>query len=494
MPTLMKKPTLVLISGLLFLFLISLSLQAEQPEGKPKNIILMIGDGMGFNQHIAGAYWRCGQLGKQSYEQFPFHCGVTTFCARSTASVPPCYPGYEPEVFWIGLEGANLPTELTQTTDSTAAATAIYTGSKTLIDRLNIDPSGNRLETAGTVAHRQGKSIGVVTTVQTYDATPGCMAAHNIDRYHEEEILREMVYDSGLQVIIGSGHPERGRETAKFDGEKIEQREKFDYGDVGGEKLWGEMLAGEANGFMLVETTEDFQRVADAKVNVPQKIIGFPNVAQPIAPVDGMPDGDDSEEVKKVAGDVLGNQSPEKIPTLSLMSLTALNVLNQNENGFFVMIEGGAIDWACHARSPERVVMEQTAFAKAVDAVCGWVEQNSSWDETVLIVTSDHETSQLWGEGTYRDKNKDNKFETLNDVFLGFQPVQNNGKGKIPGMQFGFTNHTNSLVPLWAKGPNVRKFEKYYRGADEKAGKFWNFSGNYIDNTDIARFIINDCL
>ena len=477
-----------------FCFLVPGSaIHADSPRTMPKNLILMIGDGMGFNQHIAGTYWRFGELGRQTYEKFPVHCGVTTFCTRSTEPIPPYFPGYNPSAFWAGMEGAFLPTELTEATDSTAAATALYTGVKTKVDRLSVDPNGKSLETIGTIAHRRGKSVGVVTTVQTWDATPGAVAAHNIDRYHADEILDEMIFQSPLKVIIGSGHPLRGRQIEKFQGQTEDHQKQPEYGDVGGETMWKKLQEGSANGFVLLETKDDFQKIAQAQGNVPQKIAGFPNVSQPIAPIDGLPDGVESDEVNRVFLEVIGDRPVEKTPTLSLMSLAAINVLRQNDQGFFVMIEGGAIDWACHARSPERTIMEQTAFAKAVDTVCDWVEKNSSWDETLVIVTADHETAQLWGSGTYFDKNNDRRFETLNDIFLEFQPIQNNGRGKIPGMQFGFTNHSNALVPLWAKGPGSSSFEKYIRGTDEKAGRFWNFSGRYIDNTDVFR-VLKDCL
>jgi len=83
------------------------------------------------------------------------------------------------------------------------------------------------------------------------------------------------------------------------------------------------------------------------------------------------------------------------------MSIGALNVLNQDPDGFFLMIEGGAVDWMGHANDMPRYIEDQVAFNLAVASVIDWVEENSSWDETLLIVTSDHECGGIWGEGTW---------------------------------------------------------------------------------------------
>ncbi|MGL4941641.1 MAG: alkaline phosphatase [Thermoguttaceae bacterium] len=473
----------------------SVSLHAADAAPKqPKNIILMIGDGMGFNQHVAGTYWRCGTLGKQTYEKFPVCYGVTTFSTRVKEPIPADFKGYDPEIFWAGLEGANMPTPKTETSDSASAATSIYTGTKTFVGRISVDPNDKPLITIGEHAKQKGKSVGVISTGPLCDATPCAVGAHNVNRDNGGDIINEMLHRSCIDVMIGGGNPQRGIELSKFDSAKVENPETMNYGDVGGKENWDALQAGTLNGFVLVQTKAELEKIAAAKTNVPKRIASFPNVSQPIPPVDGMPDGELTNETKEVIAEVLGDNAARRdVPTLSLMSLAALNSLNQNDKGFFLMVESAVIDWVCHGHNTKRLVMEQTAFAKAVDAVCDWVDKNSSWDETVVIVTADHETAQLWGPGTYIDKKQDDKFETLNDIFIDFKPIQNNGVGKLPGTQFGFSNHTSSLVPLWAKGASVSGLERYVRGTDSRAGKFWGFSGKYIDNTDISRFML-DCL
>ena len=144
------------------------------------------------------------------------------------------------------------------------------------------------------------------------------------------------------------------------------------------------------------------------------------------------------------------------------MSKAALNVLDNNDNGFFLMIEGGAIDWAGHANQSGRLI----DFNKAVESVVNWVEKNSSWDETLLIVTGDHETGYLTGPNTNPD----------------WTSIICNGKGNMPTMQWNTGNHTNSIIPFFAKGAGSRLFR-------ERANKIDIMRGDYIDNTDIANVI-----
>jgi alkaline phosphatase len=145
------------------------------------------------------------------------------------------------------------------------------------------------------------------------------------------------------------------------------------------------------------------------------------------------------------------------------MTKGALNVLGKNPKGFYVMIEGGAVDWAGHANQPGRIIEEMIGFNAAVQAAQDWVNRNSSWDETLIIITSDHETGLLLG---------------LNSDRMVFDPVINRGAGRMPGMYFNSGGHSNLLVPIRARGPGAELFEKYVKGHDPVHGR-------YVDNTTI---------
>jgi alkaline phosphatase len=163
------------------------------------------------------------------------------------------------------------------------------------------------------------------------------------------------------------------------------------------------------------------------------------------------------------------------VPSLANMAGAAINVLAGDEEGFFLMIEGGAVDWAGHDNNLARIIEEQIDFNNAVEAAVKWVRTESSWDETLLIITADHETGQLWGP------NAGPKSQAP------FSLPQNKGAGQLPGAKFFSGDHTNALVPIYAIGPGAELFESLAKGKDTTAAKAWGFSGRYVDNTDVFK-------
>ena len=105
-----------------------------------------------------------------------------------------------------------------------------------------------------------------------------------------------------------------------------------------------------------------------------------------------------------------------------------------------------------------------------------WVEAHSSWEETLLIVTSDHETGYITGPGSGLEPPD-------GDLTKTWKPLVNRGKGKTPEMEWHHDEHTNSLVPLFAKGYGSGRFAAL---ADETDP----VRGFYLDNTEIARLMI----
>ena len=160
----------------------------------------------------------------------------------------------------------------------------------------------------------------------------------------------------------------------------------------------------------------------------------------------------------------------QNVPSLATMTKAAIHCLDDNPKGFYLMIEGGAVDWANHANEPERMIEEQVDFVKAVEAVVDWVDKHSNWDDTLLILTADHECGLLWGPKS--DK-------------VAFEPIEDHGPGRLPGMRHNSHGHSNSLVPLYARGCGSGRFAELVKGTDAKAAAVWRFSGKYIDNTDI---------
>jgi alkaline phosphatase len=124
------------------------------------------------------------------------------------------------------------------------------------------------------------------------------------------------------------------------------------------------------------------------------------------------------------------------------------------------------------------MIEEQIDFNRAVEAVIAWVKQNSNWGETVLIVTADHETGYIWGPGSGL---------TASPIW---RPVLNHGEGNLPGFEFyNMINgtmgwHSNSLVPLYAKGNGAQAIKAI-------ADKRDIMRGAYLDNRELHTAIKN---
>lgn len=399
-----------------------------------KNVILMISDGAGFNLYNSASYYSYGKLGGQMYDNFPVKLGCTTYSADVS--------GYDPQRIWTDFEYAR------KATDSAAAATALNTGVKTKNGKIGKNANNKNMITLAQFADSFGKATGTVSSVQFSHATPAAVWAHNKSRNNYEQIAKEMLYDTGLDVIMGAGHPRYDNDGGLLAND--DWAAKYCGGIETYKALTG---ATTKRGWVFIDSMFDFQALANNINPEFDRVIGLAQVGGTLQ--QGRTDSDDLSE---------------NVPTLCVMAKAAINVLNKDKDGFYLMIEGGAVDWANHGNDLERAVQEQVDFNKAVDAVVGWVEKYSNWKETLLIVTADHETGQIWGPDA-NDKN--------------YQLPVNNGKGKLPSVKYFHSGHTNALVPLYAIGNGSEKFKELVDGTDGRAGLAWGFSGDYVDNTDI---------
>ena len=474
----------LIVASLTALFCFAISFVANAAEPQAKNVILFIADGMGYNSDIMGAYWRTGKPDGLAYQKFPVKGSAATFCIRkhSNGDVqwnPETDFGYVPEEFWKGPEGANYRHANTETTDSGASATAINAGHKTLNSRINYSMTGERLENFADLNYKAGRSVGVVATCQISHATPAGATAHNINRGAYEEISKEQIEDLPLTVLMGSGRPDYNN------GRKIDKSaDELNYQFVGGRDVWEKVSANDGyKGWTFLDERADFAALAaktpDQSAKLPERVLGVARSGGDLAPIDG--DADNPESMIER----FTKETVEATPSLTEMTLGALNVLSQNQNGFYLMVEGSNIDHANHGKNAAQSVLEHAGFSKAVEAAVDWVEKYSSWDDTIMIVTSDHETGQIWGAGTFDDDNDDGRYRAKDDTFNGFQPVPETGKGEVPNVQYLSSGHTNTLVPVYIKGVGAENYAAFVRGVDEKAGEMWDFDGTYIYNNDI---------
>jgi alkaline phosphatase len=235
-------------------------------------------------------------------------------------------------------------------TCSAAAGTALATGHKTNIGRISMDPAGALpYESIATKAKRDGYKIGIITSTSIDHATPSVFYAHQPDR--------DMYFEIGLQLT----------------------QSNFDFFAGGGflipDGTWkGEevnliKLARE-NGFNVVNSREEFEKLAPGGSKT---LVLSPRPASEAS----LPFSLDMEP-----GDI----------TLADYTSKAISML-YNEKGFFMMVEGGKIDWAGHKNDGAATIQEVIAFDKAIGNAVAFYEKHP--DETLIIVTADHETGGL---------------------------------------------------------------------------------------------------
>lgn len=443
---------------------------------RPKNVILMISDGAGFHTWNAASYFEFGELGRQAYDRFPVKTLMSTFPLNTSSkptndSTPKVT--YDPAQAWSTAPGqGDLGGEITKKvypnvfagyeyvkknyTDSAAAGTALAAGIKTYNNSINFDNMGKAVRMVSEVAKSAGKSAGVVSSVQISHATPAAFAAHNVSRNNYAEIGREMIEGGLCDVIMGAGHP-------MFDNDgryRAPSADKaFQY--VGGPETYFKAATGRTS-YQWIETKTDFEKLARGDLQLAKpKVLG---VAQ----------AHNTLQFNR-SGEGMGKLNAN-VPDLATMSLGALQVLSRNDKGFFLMVEGGAVDWAAHANDTARIVEEQIDFNAAVRAVLGWVERNGGFEQNLVIVTTDHGNGIAYGPESDR---------------FAFQPVSNRGKGQLPDVHWHYDTHTNELVPVWAAGPGADQLVAASTREDPHTALVgWGDVRRYHDNTDLGRLLL----
>jgi len=459
---------------LLSVFLGPAKFIAAQPGAgipSPKNIIFMIGDGMGYNAIRATASY----LGEQKlvFEEFPVRLFMAHYPAKAGEYDPQkagsnnFATGYNTVAAWT--DPAYLKRNVTE---SAAAATAMATGFKTYNNAIGMSVDFDTLVNLVQWAKAIGKSAGVVTTVPISHATPAGFVAHNTLRTRYSELAYEMLLDSRCDLIMGCGNPgfdddgharRQGWKNAKYVGDSsfwsaiVSGSGKEIHFRAGGKSNTVKDCDGDGSPdpWTVIQSLSDFHSLMDGPT--PKRVLGCPEVYSTLQQGRVMQHGETVNSAPYITPFI------SSVPILAEMVAGALNVLDNNPKGFFIMVEGGAIDWAAHSNQKGRLIEEMNDFSEAVKRVIEWVERYSSWNETMLIVTGDHETGMIWGGEP-------------------FQPIKARGKGNLPEMQFNAKGHSNSLIPFFSKGAGS---ELYHGFADER-DSVW---GPYIQNSEVPQLI-----
>lgn len=244
-------------------------------------------------------------------------------------------------------------------TDSSAAGTALATGEKTYNGAVSMDDDKNVLSTVAERAKKAGRKVGIATSVSVDHATPAAFYAHQPNRSRYYEIALDLP-KAGFDFYAGSGFLKPTTTADKKEAPNV-------------------FPIIEEAGYTIARGLDEYkEKAADAK----KMILIQKEGAEPSC----LPYAIDHEE-----GDL----------TLPEITESAVSFLSKgNKKGFFLMVEGGKIDWACHSNDPVTVFEEIIDLDNAVRVAYEFYKKHPK--ETLIVLTADHETGGMGlGIGKY---------------------------------------------------------------------------------------------
>lgn len=455
-----------------------------------KNVILVVGDGMQLeheraaNNYLFGNYTDGLEFWKFPYKGQSTTWDVTTYntyatvagkslwsAAASSAEDSTTFDalmGYDPS------KGGNLPWPLdtsgdktyllTAATDSASAGTALATGYKT--DDGNVawktgDPENGRLQTIAEMYRDQKKAaIGVVTTVPFTHATPATFVSHNKSRNNYKDIGYEIINSVKPEVVIGGGNP--NYTTSYMD--------TLDY-----------TILKNSTEYVLAER----QTGVDGNTTIAAKAAEAVAGGKKLFGLFGNSGGQfDYNVPSNTAGTPSVTRGSIENPSLAEASKAALKVLSQNKNGFFLMVEQGDIDWANHANDFKSMVGGVYDLNETIKAIEAYVDQpgdSVDWNNTLVIVTSDHGNSYMRLDSTKPLQKGELPLQNANSVAVGsYTPGYVYPNGEV---SYSTGGHTNEMTRVYAKGAGTNLLS-----ASEGS---WYSGTKIIDNTQIFRAMLN---
>ena len=298
-------------------------------------------------------------------------------------------------------------------TDSAASAASLCTGRKTYNDAINVDPQGEHLEPVARLLQNRGYAVGAVSSVPPSHATPACAYANNVTRDDYQDISRDMLGEPsishrgsplpGLDVVMGGGFGVVV-ETEADQGRNFEPGNKY----VADSTLRAIDMANEGRYRVAVRTAgrSGSEVLAEAAADAIQRkvrLFGFFGGKEghlPFQTANGdfdpaagnLPtDDSDTDALRKKYGSSIRYTEAdlEENPTLADMATAAMDVL-ASRGKFWLMVEAGDVDWASHANNIDNAIGAVRSGDAAFQAVVRWIERHDAWDESVVIVTSDH--------------------------------------------------------------------------------------------------------
>ncbi|MEO5658986.1 MAG: alkaline phosphatase [Polaromonas sp.] len=336
----------------------ALALAASQAmaAGEAKNVIFFLGDGMGPVTSTAARIYKYGEAGQLTMDTLPRTARVKTYSldAQTTDSAPSM------GAYMTGVKMRNEVLSMDGNTKAFKPGTDVGTGVSHAVNNCPDSGNGAAVATVLEQAVARGKATGVVSTARLTHATPAATYAHICHRDTEYEIARQATpggagYNAalgkGIDVLMGGissyWRPYNASITPR--------------GRPDGRDLVAEL---QGKGYSYANDLATMNAAPGGKI---------------IALFDqSLTQGHMSYEL---------DRDPAKEPSLSQMTLKAIDALAKNPNGYFLMVEGGRIDHALHGTNAKRALAETIAFDDAVKAALGKVDLRN----TLVVVTADHD-------------------------------------------------------------------------------------------------------
>lgn len=365
--------------------------------------------------------------------------------------------------------------------DSANTATTLYTGVKSYNNAIGVDIYEQPLETILTTAALNGKSTGLVSSVPIDHATPGAAAAavNRRAKYDSEfpdldSILQQELRIYQPTVLLGGGHPLSNTKDPLPAG--VEPPRTFEFITDDTYDYLSSNPLNNRYGYTFLERGANAagrlaQTAAQIDPNRGDRLLGLygargqnGNLPTPSANGDYSTTGFDNFSLFSTQGKnpdtVRPLQSGEtdaqfiarernENPTLKELADAALNVLSKDQDGFWLMIEGGDVDWAAHDNNIDNLIGNMLAFDNAVKSVIDWIEANGGWEKNLLIVTADHD-HYLTLNGNYPELLSTKGPEALTSALNPAEAGQ--FWGSDAAVKYGWGNHSNRPVPVYYQG------------------------------------------
>jgi alkaline phosphatase len=266
----------------------------------------------------------------------------------------------------LGMQTSNANNRFI--TGSAAAGTALACGEKTNIGVIAMRPDTTTPSTSlAEAAKAKGMKVGIVTSVSLDHATPAVFYAHTESRKNYEKI-GEFLLKSNFDYFAGGGF-------------RVDKYKSDAYAGLTNEERYTVVASrAKANGFTYTDTRTEFDALSEKQ--------GHVIAIHPTLDVyDAIP-----YALNRRTGDTAG-KTDENFITLAEFTQKGIDLMEKSDNGFFMMVEGGKIDWACHANDARTAIEEIIAFDEAVGVAVDFAKEHP--ERTLIVVTGDHECGGL---------------------------------------------------------------------------------------------------